>query len=288
MADSTEVQTFCGECGTRVRPGAAFCFSCGELLSTPQQNGVSKAESSSSASPMASQVIDGRPRAQEKTVTDRPAANTAGADEEQSGASYWSPIAASGRSGGGSGFDLSDPVGSFLEAVRGVVLQPSSFFSALPRGGDFLSPLLFAVICYEVMVILSGLIGLASGTQGFGAFLGTVILAPVAIAAGLAIGAGILHLLVLVIVKPVDTGYEATFRAGSYAAVTGLVNWIPFVGPILGLYSLYLTIVGIRELHATTTSRAALVVLIPAGVVLVLSLLVAIVVWIVLIRALGL
>lgn len=248
---------------------------------------VHMAESSSKPS-VASQPVRSRPLEPEEKVEDRAAAGTSGAHEEQGGTSSWGPVAASVGSGDESGFDLSDPVNSFLETVRGVVAQPSNFFSGLPRGGDFLSPLLFAVICYEVAAIMGGFIALGNGTQGFGALLGTIILAPVAIATGLAIAAGILHLLVLVIVKPVDTGYEATFRVSSYAAVAGLVNWIPFIGPILGLYVLYPTIIGIRELHATSTGKAALVVLIPVGVMLLFIVSVYVVLRILLMRALGL
>jgi len=70
-----------------------------------------------------------------------------------------------------------------------------------------------------------------------------------------------------------NSGYEATFRVVSYVSVTNLVNWIPIIGGLLALYGLYLAIVGIREMHATTTGRAALVVLLPIGLILLLVLL---------------
>jgi hypothetical protein len=60
----------------------------------------------------------------------------------------------------------------------------------------------------------------------------------------------------------------------SYTQVTGLVNWVPIVGPLVALYGLYLSILGIREVHGTTTGKAALVVLIPFAVVLVVALIV--------------
>ena len=45
-------------------------------------------------------------------------------------------------------------------------------------------------------------------------------------------------------------------------------------GPLLSLYAIYLAFVGIREMHATTTGKAALVVLVPVGAILLLTLLV--------------
>jgi len=54
--------------------------------------------------------------------------------------------------------------------------------------------------------------------------------------------------------------------------VTSLVYWIPFVGWAASLYSIYLAIVGIREVHNSSTGRATIIVLIPAVVVLLLVL----------------
>src|SRR5215212_9557708 len=180
------------------------------------------------------------------------------------------------RTSGGAAteFTYQDPVQSFVSTVQNVVLRPADFFRGILRQGDFINPLIFAIICYEVSAILGGIIGLAFRSQGFGGFIGGIILAPIGTAIVLFIGAGILHLLVMVIVGSRNSGYEATFRVGAYAAVTSLVSWIPFIGWILSLYGIYLAIVGIREVHGTTTGKAALVVLIPAAVVLLLVFLV--------------
>ena len=49
--------------------------------------------------------------------------------------------------------------------------------------------------------------------------------------------------------------------------------WIPFIGWIFSLYRLYLATVGIREMYATTTGRA--LVVLPAILILVLVVVVA-------------
>ena len=54
----------------------------------------------------------------------------------------------------GADYDLSNPVESFADVVRRVVLQPVGFFAGLPRRGSLLNPLLFALICTEVSAIL--------------------------------------------------------------------------------------------------------------------------------------
>jgi hypothetical protein len=182
------------------------------------------------------------------------------------------PPRTSGVAAGGE-FNYTDPVQSFISTVRRVVLQPVDFYRGILRRGDFLNPLIFAIICYEVYSILSGILALAGiGQQTFAGFIVSLILAPIFAAIGLFIAAGILHLLVMLIVGSGNSGFEATFRVGAYAAVTSLVSWIPIIGWIASLYGIYLGIVGIREVHATTTGKAALVVLIPAAVVILLVL----------------
>jgi hypothetical protein len=174
----------------------------------------------------------------------------------------------------GAEFNYRDPVQSFISTVQRVVLQPANFFRGILRQGDFVNPLIFAIICYEVSAILGGLLRVVGigADMGFGGFIGSIILAPIGTAIALFIGAGILHLLVMLIVGSRNSGYEATFRVGAYAAVTSLVSWIPFIGWIASLYGIYLAIVGIREAHTTTTGKAALVVLIPAAVIILLVL----------------
>lgn len=183
---------------------------------------------------------------------------------------------------------MSDPVGSFVRTVVAIVTNPVGFFRGMNKRGDFVGPLVFALICSVVYGVLAGIIGflinLVSG-NGFGSsFVGlltTVIGTPIATAIGLFIGAGIFYLLVLVLVRPSNAGFEATFRVVAYASVALLVSWltvIPILGVlvsiVVGIYSIFLNVIGIREAHATTTGRAAAVVLIPVAVVLVFAVLI--------------
>ncbi len=195
-----------------------------------------------------------------------------------------------GRSASGAEFELSNPVNSFLDVVRRVVLGPVRFFAGLPSSGNLLNPLVFALICILVSAILSGLLVLAGVQQNPGfnpnpqnaipstfaptSALASILFAPIGGAIGLVVAAAIQQLLVRLVVGENNSGFASTFRVASYSQVTGLVNWIPIIGPLLALYGLYLSIVGIREVHGTTTGKAALVVLIPFAVVLVVAVIV--------------
>jgi hypothetical protein len=189
---------------------------------------------------------------------------------------------ASRTSPSGGDYELSDPVGSFADVVRRVVLQPQAFFAGLPRQGSLVGPLVFALICTEISVLLVGLLTFldvpggattlvgVGGDQGFLAFLGGLVVAPIAAAVGVFLTALVTHLLVAVVVGSGNSGFGATFRVVAYSSVTSLAGWIPFVGWLFSLYRLYLATIGIREMHATTTGKALLVVLLPAILVLVL------------------
>jgi len=190
------------------------------------------------------------------------------------------------RTSGGD-YDLSNSVNSFVDVVRRVVLQPLAFFRELPRRGSLLNPLVFALICTEIAAILGGLLRLAGvgerfvagygfqvpENQGIGEFIGSVILAPIGGAIGVFVVAGIAHLLVRLVVGAENSGFGATFRVASYTSVTSLVTWIPIIGGLLSLYGIYLAVVGIREMHGTTTGKAVVVVLFPVILILVLALL---------------
>src|SRR5215212_8908012 len=74
----------------------------------------------------------------------------------------------------GADYDLSNPVESFADVVRRVILQPVGFFAELPRRGSLLNPLIFALICTEVSAILGGILRLAGVGEGFVADVGDV------------------------------------------------------------------------------------------------------------------
>ena len=130
---------------------------------------------------------------------------------------------ARGPAGGpGVEFNLQDPVNSFVGTVRALVLNPVGFFRGIARRGDFVNPLIFAVICALINGILGGIIGfiitLGAGDEGGGALaglIGGIILTPIFAVILLLIGAAITHLLVMLLVRPQNDVFEATFRAGA-------------------------------------------------------------------------
>ena len=216
----------------------------------------------------------------------------------------------SGGSGGGTGarppgasvtaggeFDYRDPVQSFVVTVRRLVLEPVAFFRGMNRQGDFVNPLVFAIICWEISAIIGGFLGVLGSLVGLGArgvgeaivsFLASLILTPIFAVVALFIGAGIIHLLVVLIARPMSTGFETTFRVIAYSNVTSLITWFPILGALVGsIWSIVLLVLGVREGHATSTGKAAAIVLIPAAVVLFILLVLAAVIGAVIFGALS-
>jgi hypothetical protein len=210
-----------------------------------------------------------------------------GSGGSSGGAGVPPPPRVSGGATGGE-FDYRELVPSFIRTVREVILNPVGFYRGVPRQGNFLSPVLFAAICSLISAVIGGILGfilrvaLGDGGVGgaFGRLLSTIIGAPIGTIIGLFIGAAIYHLLVLLVVRPRHEGYEATFKALAYASAVNVFSFLAFI-PILGIlviiaiaiYNVVLTVIGIREMHATTTGRAVAVVLIPVVVFGLLALL---------------
>lgn len=201
------------------------------------------------------------------------------------------------ETGGYREFSLSAPLWSFASTVRGVLLSPARFFGGVSAGPRvrLREPLLFSLICTLISTPLAFLAApldpFIRNAPGFGetfswvpeldiaglepgvairtglvfVFVGLLILALAV--AGFAlftyIGATIHQLLVRIFVGRENAGFAATFKVFTYVSAASLLSWIPVLGYLVSLYAFYLTAVGIRELHSTTTARAVLVAIIP-------------------------
>jgi hypothetical protein len=87
------------------------------------------------------------------------------------------------------------------------------------------------------------------------------------------IGAAILNLIYKLLG---GTGtYEGTVRFMSYATAVQVLSWIPILGFIVGLYRIYLYIVGGMSVHNVSMGRSAIAVLLPTVILFLLIMIVA-------------
>lgn len=172
------------------------------------------------------------------------------------------------------GFDLSDPLRSFLDTTARVIRWPTSFFRQLPRRAGYLNPAVYGVTCVVISALLGVAVYLLVGgppvmslfvpTDAAGSTAVWVLLDALASGLlGLFVGAVVTHVAVRIVVGYENTGLEATFRVLAYSAALFLLDWIPYVGWVFTLYSFYVALVGIREVHRTTTGKALGALLLP-------------------------
>lgn len=166
------------------------------------------------------------------------------------------------------GFEPSRFFGSFVQTVRAVTLEPAAFFRNLARSGSTGNAVVLAVVCAVANLVLARLAvpfdPLRAGRTGLsgGWLIATLALSPLLAWLGLYILAAVQHLFVAVFVGP-GRGFDTTLRITAYASALALFSWIPVVGSLASLYGLYVTMVGIKELHETSATSALLAVSVP-------------------------
>lgn len=187
-----------------------------------------------------------------------------------------------------------DLVNEWLETFQGVLTQPTEFFGTEQRRDGFKYPLKFAA----VNLVLSGIISAGTtfvGTSAvFSEMLGiggaallaglTLILTPVIGLVGLLISAGFVHLFVHLLGG--EEGYAETLAVAEYATalspVTSVISAIPLLGSVLnllfGLYGIYINVRGLQNFQNLSAGRALVALILPAVIVTILVLILAIVV----------
>ncbi len=168
----------------------------------------------------------------------------------------------------------------FLTAIwqtwRQSLFGPSAFFRWMPVRGGYKSPLgygmlvgtteLLAALFWQLLITATAILsGAGEALEEYRPFALAVmaLLAPLLVFIGLFVGAGILHLCLL-LVGGDRQGFEATFRVQAYSAGAHLLNIIPLCGWLVApVWFLVLQIIGLREAHGISGGRAALAVLLP-------------------------
>lgn len=164
------------------------------------------------------------------------------------------------------------------------LLDPARFFRGVPFEDPALRPLLYFLIVAVLSALFTlwwqtvgalpsevlGLLGAAGPSPRWAAV--GFFLAPFRALLALLVYGAAVHVLSLLL-APRRRGFGATLRALCYAGGPWVLTAVPWLGGLIGgVWSVVLAVVGVREAHRTTTGRAAAMVLIPVGALVVLSL----------------
>lgn len=150
-------------------------------------------------------------------------------------------------------FDPGNFIESWIRCWKEVILRPKEFFDVMPTDGGYKNPLFFALVCWVIGGILSAAVRVTPAS---------IILFPIAAFIGLLIVSVVLYLSATLIVKGAGS-FEGTFRVGSYASALSVLTWIPIIGPLIGIYGIYLLVVGMERVHKLTTREAVIAVILP-------------------------
>ena len=174
---------------------------------------------------------------------------------------------------------------ALIETVKLLITSPTAAFARARESGDYLSPILFAVLVGWVMGVIGQLWGLlfqgawlsmfpAEMRDQMGpmaassavTFIITLVILPVLIVIGLFIWSGIVHLCLMMLGghKQSTSGFEGTFRSISYSYVASIAQVIPvFGGFIAVVWQIVLEVIGLVRMHRTSQGKAVGAVLIP-------------------------
>jgi len=177
-------------------------------------------------------------------------------------------------------------ISSIIEKAKMVMTKPSEFFESVksepgigPAFKYFAIILLVPIILFSLLIFvgISGLLGPSIGDLTGGL---PIMVAPILIYVILLVAffvfAGFPHLSAKLLKG--SGNYAATYKALAYAETPSfLLGWIPIVGPIFGLWSLYLMIKGLSTLHDVSMGRAVLIIFFPLVVLVILAVILGVV-----------
>lgn len=155
-----------------------------------------------------------------------------------------------------------DLAGSLNKAIEIVKLN-GSVAADVGRDGQSLQPGL-------VFVAVSGLAAGIAAIFSHGG-IGGLITGPITAVIGYFVGVGILHL-VATIAFGAKGDYLSLLRAESHASIIGWAGIIPFIGAILGLWHLPVTVVILENVYGMPRNKAIATVAVIAGFFLVVGL----------------
>lgn len=176
-------------------------------------------------------------------------------------------------------------VPALVETTGQVLLHPADFFQQMPVAGGLGAPVIYALIVGYLGIVVQALyqavlnIGLGSALRGLsersplGSFgpalqggaglLVQIVCGPIFLLMGLFVGAGIYHLL-LMLMGQAKKGFEATLRVVAYGHAASILLLLPFCGGLIAaVWWLVIGIVGLSEAHGIGRGSAAVAILAP-------------------------
>jgi hypothetical protein len=165
---------------------------------------------------------------------------------------------------------------TLVETTKAVLLTPAEFFRGLSHDGSGHITFLLAWPASVIgnMVTQVGMALFAGGGKEILAALGmaalmtglTALLIPVQLLIAAYVFGGITHL-GLRLFGGANARFEATVRTVAYCQAAMIFSFVPFLGQAVGgIWGLVAQVIGLREMHETTTGRVLAAIFLPLTV----------------------
>ena len=183
-------------------------------------------------------------------------------------------------------------IASFAATWRESTFQPQRFYRAMPADGLWpaaLYYLLIGIIAEGARLFWGNIFAMLGVSGYFAAFgngevptaaerLANFLFSPIWLLAALFLASAVIHLMVLMLV-PDRRPFTATARVLAFSYSPLLFTVVPFVGSAVGgIWSVVLAVIGVREVHRTTTGRAIAAILLPLAIAAFIGMMLAFVV----------
>jgi hypothetical protein len=177
-------------------------------------------------------------------------------------------------------------VGSGLvETTKQVLFAPTAFFREMPVSGGIGAPLGYAVILGYLGVVFQAIYqavfrvvmgptfsrfeardelrNVLPWLEGGAGFVAQLLFGPIFVVLGLFIGAGVYHLMLLIL-GGARRDFEATFRVAAYSQAISVLLILPICGSLIGfVWWLVVVVIGLSEAHGIGRGKAFAAVILP-------------------------
>ena len=159
------------------------------------------------------------------------------------------------------GLDIQEEIKGILPAALEVITKPWEFYARMPKTGGFLRPLIFMVVLGIVSGLITSILSLINLSPAGAMFTGlaSFIIIPIVVGIFGFIAAAILFVIWKIMGS--QESYEAAYRSMAYTSaimpITTVLNFIPYIGVIIGLvWMTYLLVVASTQVHDIKSQTA--------------------------------
>lgn len=183
---------------------------------------------------------------------------------------------------------MPEELGYFTELWKtftGVLFSPDRFFSEKKQELGVVQSFAFGMLMGSLGAMFGAFWQFLLSSQGLSfilkvfpesftvnhLFLGYIIISPLLVIISMFITTAILHSC-LFILGGTTRGFAGTFKACAYSNATSIFSLIPLIGGVIGaIWGLVVMVIGLREIHETSTIRAVFALLIPVFILSILG-----------------